>query len=331
MTGAGRRAFGYARVRALHSRLLTPAQVAAFARAPARRPVGEAVAAWPSPRQAFAALVACYRKMLAAYEDGGPLFLALLRRHELENLKLAWRGALRGREVARVRGLWRDLGPLAALAPPPARETLGTGAVVAATRRTPYEAVASALHRAHGSDLAAIELGLDRWASTAIVAAAAALGPRDAGAADLARGIVRERDLRLLERGVRTYGLPPEAVAAGTALLAAEEGVPALAAVAGWTPADPRPLAVVLPRGLARAAAGARDWPALHLALGLARRRACRRALAAAPFTLAPPCALLVLQEEQYRLVWTLTEARTIGTRAADSVRQVVAAHAVGG
>jgi hypothetical protein len=149
---------------------------------------------------------------------------------------------------------------------------------------TPYAAPIAGELRAHGGDLQAIELGLDRWMSGQLFASVAALGRSEIRARALLLAVVRERDLELLARGA-AYGLSRETAVALTTVVRREMPAAARARVS--------------------------DWPARLEETRRERRRACRRAFVGEPFDLAPPLALLVGRLDEVEIILRLTEART--------------------
>jgi hypothetical protein len=214
----------------------------------------------------FRELLQWYALVLASYPRGQALCLALLRRLEIENVKLAWR-AVAHHSGAEWLALWVDFGELASVSLERCRDHRALQALTEALRGTPFASIAGAMWRAHGDDPAAAELGFDRWASQAMVAAAAALPAVDRLAADLARAVVRERDVNVMGR------------------LTGEARPELLALPDEWRR---RPLP----------AADARQW---LVRLRHARGRLCRRAFRDSPFCLAPAIALLLLKEEEVR------------------------------
>ena len=323
MTRAAGRAFGCARVRALRSRLLTRAHVLAPART-----TGVCV---PPPAARVADLVGWYRRLPPAFPDARPLLVAILRLHEVENLELAWRAACHRRSVPTVRRLWWDLGALGSLRAPDPGVTFDVADLLSRTRGTPYADIASALHRAHGPDLSAIELGLDRWAGARIVDGALALPSAEHAARALALWLVRERDLRLLQRGAPRFHLAPDLVAAATAFLQSEVPRARLTDLAAWTPAAGRPLVAALPPTVARVAPGALAWEDVLLAVRRHRHALCRRAFLGAPFTLAEPIALLLLKEAEEEGLRALAEVRRPEDVETAPVRRALAPGALEG
>jgi hypothetical protein len=274
------RSFGYARVRALKGALMTADDGARFA---ARLPSRPHDSATRVPLEAlYAPLVDTWRRVSAAYPRERQLFLRLLRTHEIENVKLIVRAAIRGRPW--TGGCWRPLGIAASLSEqdwipvPPVRDLRRRFA------RTPYAAIVSGELHAHGHDLQAIELGLDRWLSDELFAEAAAIESTESRARALVLALVRERDLALVGRA-SSYGLAPETAVKLTTVVRR----------------DARPAARVR----------VSDWPARLEAARRARRRACRLAFVGEPFGLAPPVALLLLRLDEVEILLRLAEAQT--------------------
>jgi hypothetical protein len=175
-------------------------------------------------------------------------------------------------------------------------------------RPTPYGDIARSIVRAHANDLLAADLAFDRWASSEVAAAADALAPAEAVARGLARSLVRERDLNLLRRGVRAYRLSVDAVLGGLVLLPREMPRDELRRLAEWT-GDGGGTLPTWPKAWVLPAPVPCDWDAVVLALKRGRRRACRQAFLGSPYCLAPPLALLLLQEEEVRGVEAIAEA----------------------
>jgi hypothetical protein len=274
------RSFGYARIRALKSALMTPDDGARLAsRLPIRPPGAATRVALDS---LYVPLVETWRKVSAAYPQDRELFDRLLRTHEIENVKLVVRAAIRGRPWAA--GCWRPLGIAASLSEkdwtpvPPVRDLPRRFAP------TPYAAIIARELQAHDEDLQAIELGLDRWVSEQLFASAAAIGSSEGRARALVLALLRERDLALVARA-SAYGLAVETAIKLSTVVRRESRWAARVRVA--------------------------DWPARLEAARGARRRACRRAFIGEPFGLAPPLALLLLQLDQVQTVLRLAEART--------------------
>lgn len=195
MTNRGGLAYAHARMRAWRSRLLTRADAAPLFTAADAASMQRVIAALEL-EDPFARLLRIYQTAIRTYR--APLLHALLRLHEIENVKLLWRG--RG-DVAR---LWIDLGPLASFAIIDA----GTPNQLAERlARTPYADIAANVARVHGTDVAAAELVFDRWASQRVAEEARRLPRREWRARRLAEMVVRECDAELVRRGAKWYGL----------------------------------------------------------------------------------------------------------------------------
>ncbi len=173
-------AYAHARIRAAKARLLTRADVAPLFGATDAAAVQRVVTALgiADPMQR---LERVYQTAIRGYRRGEPLFRALLARHEIENVKLLWRGC---RSTA--------------VTPNQLAEQLAG---------TPYAAIATTVARAHGTDIAAAELAFDRWVSQRLLEEARRLPRREALARRLVELIVRERDAELVRRGAKWYGL----------------------------------------------------------------------------------------------------------------------------
>jgi hypothetical protein len=320
MTSGVRFAAAHARMRALKSRLWT-----AFDRhllvGSGVEPDGRPLAA--SPADAFTGLVRWYVTLMAVYPTSATLLRALFRRHEVENIKLLWRAAIRGRIPPAA--CWRPLEPISTLVYSP-RLTMPQE-LVHQLEATPYGVIARALLRSHAADLPATEIGWDRWVWTTVVAEGRRLPSRERDAWHLIRALALEHDVELLRRG-RAAGLDPDLVAKSTVVLSGECGLELLSAVAAWRP-DDGALASVLPRALTRVASDARDWDDLVGALRAARRRQCRRAFVGWPYRLAPALAALLLREEQAYAAMRISAARALGARALAGLPLALAASAL--
>lgn len=300
MTSAVRYSRGYARMRMLKGRLWSALDRPMLLRARID-PDGHAVSA--APADLFPPLVHWYVVLSGAYPPARGLFMALFRLHEIENLKLLWRAALRDRPLAS--DCWRPLAPLATIAVDMASKT--PEGLVDRLTRTPYGSIARALVRSHGPDLPATEIGFDRWSLAALDVEAAALPARESAAARLVRAVIRERDVDLLRRG-RSFGLDADLVAKSTVLLSREGRVGALADAATWQPGK-TPLWRVLPASVTRDTGDVETWDAAVAALRRARLRACRRTFIGWPYQIAPALAALLLREEQTRAAMSIAAA----------------------
>jgi hypothetical protein len=139
------------------------------------------------------ALLRVYSLAIRGYPGASSLFRALLQLHEIENVKLVWRAKARGMDRDAVGHLWIDLTPLATF----------SGDV----EGTPYAGIAKSIARAHGRDLAASELALDRWASQQVLGETRRLPRRESVTRRLLELVVRERDSEIVRRGAKWYGL----------------------------------------------------------------------------------------------------------------------------
>jgi hypothetical protein len=260
------------------------------------------------PSRRFRHLVKCYAIVRASYPSGQPLVQALLGLHEVENVKLAWRARMRSHPFERWRSHWQPLGALASVRLEDCRDITSLAGLVAGLRTTPYGAIAETTFRAHAEDAAAAELAFDRWASASVDAAATGLHRTEATARHLALAVVRERDLSLLRRGVRAFGLSPDAVVGSLVVLPREIPPDELVRLATWSAQDGRIL-----RRWPTAWKGGRDipadWDALMTGVRQVRRQACRKAFLGSPYCLGPAIALLLLQEEEVRGLASIQES----------------------
>jgi hypothetical protein len=304
--------FANARIRALKSRLLS---------------VDLRRATQPDSRPTLD-LISCYRVVLDSLPAARPLALALLARHEIENVKLLWRAVTRGHSIARWSAVWRPLGPLATFTLDAARERTSLAQLAELLRTTPFSQIADAMWRGHHDDLLAAELGFDRWMSRRLLDAASSLADSETIARGLIESVVAERDLSLLRRGVATYRLSPGAVAGTLVLLPRLLSRERMTALATSTPGLPG-FRGQWPRAWRPIVADAADWDALMLRWRRGRSQMCARAFLNQPFCLAPAIALLLLAEEETRAVAALRETRgdTIDT---PSLRFALAASAIG-
>ena len=302
MIATGGLAFANARVRALKSRLLGRETLGRIQSA--NLAIGE---------QAFREFLEWHRMVSASYPSAPALWLALFRLHEIENVKLAWRAMARRHPFQSWRHLWIPMGRRAVVECDRLRDCTTLASLVEVLRGTAYASVADAMLRGHAADLAAAELGFDRWASRALVDAAGDLDAGESRTRALAIAIVRERDVNVLRRGTRAFGLSADAVVGALAFVVGEAGTEAIGRLAAWDPAQ-GPLWMLAPRLWQKLAGRAADWDALTLALRRWRRDECRRAFLDQPFSLAPALALLLLKQEEVRGVrgWLAVPDRTV-------------------
>ena len=321
MTSAIRFAAAHARMHVLKSRLWTPLDRQLVTGAGVA-PDGRAISG--APDDVYPGLVRWYAIYLRIYPSAAPLIRALFRRHEAENLKLLWRGALRGRVPPA--SCWRPLAPLATLTRP--ARVLTPEELVRQVERTPYGGIARALLRSHAGDLPATEIGLDRWVWSAIVEEAWRLPAAEATARRLVRRLAIEHDADLLRRGT-SLGLEPDLVAKSTVVLSRECPVGVLSAAAAWRPGD-GPLARVLPPSLRGSDLDLTPtWDDVVRTLRRGRLRECRRTFVGWPFRLAPALAALLLCEEQAHAATSIAAARRRSPQGLDRLPLALAASAL--
>jgi hypothetical protein len=300
VTAAIRFSRGYVRTRMLKARLWTALDRPMLLRGgidPDGRPLKSA------PADVYPPLVGWYVALMRAYPSARSVFRALLRLHEIENVKLLWRAAVRRRALATE--CWRPLEPLGVIAGDPwsgSPEDLIERLV-----HTPFGSITRALLRSGSVDLPAAELGLDRWALSGLLDETLALPGSEIAARRLLSSVIRERDLDVLRRGV-SLGLDPDIVAKSTIVMSRETTIAVLTEAVRWEPTSGQ-LWRVLPPNVARITGEAADWDAALEALRRARLRACRRAFLDWPYQLAPAIAALLLREEQARATMSIAAA----------------------
>jgi vacuolar-type H+-ATPase subunit C/Vma6 len=253
----------------------------------------------------FAGLLDDYELLLRQYRRGAPLFSALLRLYEVENLKLAWRARSRQMAPPGWKRLWRPLGHLATLSLSAWSEAPSLRDAASSSKATPFGTIVEKVLQSREGDPEAAELDFDRDALETLAREARRLPASERGAAELALTLVRERDYDLLRRGVATNRLTPEAAVAATVALREEEEPGTLRLLATWSPAE-GPLSIRLPPRIARRMPAVADWDAFAATLARLRRQRCRRALLIYPFRLAPPVAYLILRQEEVRCLSAL-------------------------
>ena len=218
MTTPGDIAYAHARLRAWRSRLLRRPDVLPLLAANDATSHNRALAAIGAAtdgeaiEHVYQRLLDIYRIAIRGYRDYALLFIALLRLHEVENIKLAWRAVGRHEDESRWRSLWRPLGSLASVTFEQCRAADSLRDLSESLADTPYGEIIATLHRAHGDDLTAFELGLDRWASQQLLAEAAKLPAVEGLAGAIIETLVRRRDAQLKERAEKAYGLSAESV-----------------------------------------------------------------------------------------------------------------------
>jgi vacuolar-type H+-ATPase subunit C/Vma6 len=173
MMPRGSIAYAHARIRGCKSHLLTRVDASPLFTASDPQAMRRVVVALglEDPMQR---LLRVYATAIRGYPHAAPLFRALLQLHEMENVKLEWR---------RRRNTTSDFAG------------------------TPFAQIVKTVARAHGNDVAAAELALDRWASQRLLDEARRLPRREALARRLVELVVKERDSEIVRRGARWYGL----------------------------------------------------------------------------------------------------------------------------
>lgn len=208
MTSRGSLAYAHARIRAAKSRLLTRTDAAPLFAAADAAGVQRVIAALEieHPMQR---LLRVYQTAIRDYRHAAPLFRALLRRYEIENVKLLWRITARRNQRDSLPRLWLDLGALATV---PIVDAATPRELAEHLANTPYAAIAARVARAHENDVAAAELALDRWVSERLLEESRRLPHRESMAKRLVESVVRERDAEIVRRGSKWYGLANVAV-----------------------------------------------------------------------------------------------------------------------
>jgi vacuolar-type H+-ATPase subunit C/Vma6 len=299
MTAVARRAYGQARARARSATICSELAVLAVAAAPVLtrlpgwRDLEPADDGSATLALAYSRLVDDHLVMRHAYPEARGALAALLQLHELENLKLLWRAAVRGTALADWRGSWRPLGLLQRIALEWFADTLTLVSLAGALKGTPYRELAEATMQAHGEDVGAAELAIDRFGARTLAAAHDRLPEAERSARTLLRAVIDRRDALIGERARTALGLS----AAAAALMAPS----------------------VLPGRPGRTLRGRTD----------ARPRVtvmARRILALEPFSLAVPLALVLMREEEVRQLVTLSEVRARHLTAVEARRAMEAA-----
>jgi vacuolar-type H+-ATPase subunit C/Vma6 len=299
MRAIARRAYGQARARARRAAMLSDPVVAAMAAAPAVtgvpgwRDLGPHDDGSATLALAYARLVDDHLVMRRAYPEARPALAALLQRHELENLKLLWRAAVRGAAPADWRGSWRPLGALQSIALESFDEGLTLASVRSALEATPYGELAAAALQSQGEDVAAAELAIDRFGTRLLASAHDRVPAEERSARRLLRAVIDHRDACVYQRARTTLGLSAAAAAAITTSVMSAVG----RRVRDRT-IDTQPHVGAI----------------------------ARRTLALEPFSLAVPLALVLLREEEVRRLLTLSEVRARHRPAAEARRAMEAA-----
>ena len=152
----------------------------------------------------YARLLAEYALGLRICSDAAPVLHALLRLHEVENVKLVWRAIARARAASDWVPLWRPLGRLETVSRDRCRGLPTLRSFVDLLAPTPFGAAARLAFRAHPTDEAAAEMAFDRRATSDLVRAAESLDACQHDARTLLNLIAAERDLAIALRAGRT-------------------------------------------------------------------------------------------------------------------------------
>jgi vacuolar-type H+-ATPase subunit C/Vma6 len=214
MTAVARRAYGQARARARGAALLSDTVVTVMATAPAVTPLPGWRDLGPHDNGsvtlalAYSRLVDDHLIMRRAYPEAREALAALLTLHELENLKLLWRAAVRGTPVAEWRGSWRPLGVLQSIALEQFAGPVTLASLSGTLQATPYGQLAAATMQAQGDDLAAAEVVIDRFGTRELGVAHDRLPRAEYSARKLLRAVIDRRDRFIKERACMTVGRP---------------------------------------------------------------------------------------------------------------------------
>ena len=326
MSAAAQLAYGNARVRARKSRLLSSAVLVALASAEhpeltidGWRDVDADADATPLVWLVYARLIADYDAVIRAYPAHTTLLHALVRRHELENVKLACRVVVSGADPDRWLRLWRPMGRLETVSRDGCASASSLPQLTAALGRTPFADIAGVVLRVHAADLSAAELAFDRWGSRMLAEAADALPPHEDAARDLVCGVVCERDAAVIERAIGPLGVAPQAAIRMASMLGRALGAAGARVLTEWSSGGGAPL--TLPRRLSAERPVVRSFAELRRAIHAGRREACRRVFAGHPFSAAPAVALVLLREDEARALISIGELRARHASVADSAR----------
>ena len=328
-------AYGSTRARALRSTLLRTSDILALRVADdaalflrAAQSLGFSLHDETDTRDTLAKrLISRYETMLRSCPRGRDLFLALVRFHEIENLKLLWRVTSRGVRSRRWEAFWFPLGGLETIAKRDARRGTTVHSLAESLEATPYGDVVLDASRAHPGDSLSAEIAFDRWGSQRALDACNALAAGERRAAGLVESMVAERDFELLRRG-ESRGLTSRVSALSSVLLSRRYSAASLARIAEWRP-ERGPLWRELPHELAHRLGTVTSWDELFSALRVSRRRAAMRAFIGETFRLAPAAGLLVLAEGELSALTALLTARGDAT-VEESVTRRIAASLMG-
>ena len=298
MNAVARRAYGQARARARRAAILSEPALVAMAGA-------GAVSSLPGWRElgpdddgsvilalGYSRLVDDHVVMRRAYPEARDALAALLQLHELENLKLLWRAAVRGTAPADWRGSWRPLGELQTISLAWFHGGLSLPALTAALRATPYAGLAEAAMQSHGQDVAAAELAIDRFGTHRLAAAHDRFPISERSARRLLRAVIDRRDACIYERARTTLGLAADAALVMISSIEHRGERPGLGSLTGKQ----------------------------------ARVTALTHPTLLDPFSLAVPLALILRREEEVRRMITLSEVRARRLSPAEARRAMEAA-----
>ena len=315
MIATARLAYGNARVRARKARLLSSSVLLALAAADRPdltidgwRDLDPEADAAALTALVYARLTGDYDTLIRAFPAAADALQALAALHDVENVKLAWRAVTRGMDADRWSPLWRPLGAVERVSRTACAAALSLEQLASALRRTPFGEIAAQILRAHGDDLAAAEIALDRWASQRLAASMDTLPTREPLAADLVSSVVCERDAALADRSSRVLGFNGDAALRMTRLLKGLLGPFAADAIAKWTRGGGAP--VHLPSRLSFDRRAVASFDDLRQAIAANRRTLCRRAFLTTPFGVAPALALILFREDEARALISLAELR---------------------
>ncbi len=144
----------------------------------------------------FQKLVASYESVLRNHRSSSDLLTALIRRHEIENLVLAWRAMCGGVPEVLWTRWWLPLGELATLELKRFRSARTEHAFPAAVDGTPWTAPVRASVSARSG--APLERALNRWVWNEILAEVGRIDPEQKMVVRVVRQLVRERDITCL-------------------------------------------------------------------------------------------------------------------------------------
>lgn len=328
MSSRGQRAYANARVRARRGALLGPEALPPLRGLGGTRALHRGfVALGLDPAEPIALAETLYARLGQDYAfvtrlhpDRPGLFRALAGRFDAANLALLHRASLRGLALEEVRSLLLPVGAVTAGAVRTDDDLHSLGARLP----RPWPAVLEAAERAHAEDPLAFELALERAATLALCVAL----EEAEDAEPLVLSLAWDRDLSLLARGVRTFGLTPPAVVAALAALPAAFLHGPLEKLARWTEED-GPLYTFLPRPLYPRGQTPETWVALDDLRARVRGRRCSLAFRQSPFGLAPSVAWLLLREAEVRGLVALAEGAGLET-ASDQVDRALLSSRMG-